>query len=35
MTASKGTMWNDVDSIPDPDYRKLDDQMEMRCKAIR
>jgi hypothetical protein len=28
-------MWNDVDSIPDPDYRKMDDQVEMRCKAKR
>jgi hypothetical protein len=28
-------MWNDVDDVPDPNLRSMDDQVEMRCKTKR
>lgn len=37
MTVSKSPtpMWNDVENVRDPDFRNMDDQVEMRCKAKR
>jgi hypothetical protein len=31
----KTPMWNDVDNIPDPKARSMDEQVEMRCKTKR
>jgi hypothetical protein len=28
-------MWNDVENVPDPSARNMDEQVEMRCKTKR
>jgi hypothetical protein len=37
VTVSKSPrpMWNDVENVPDPSARSMDEQVEMRCKTKR